>query len=209
MMQSDVYKTLSESDGVIDLVSTRIYPIELPRGAAVPAIVYSFSDITPVKSLDGESGLDAGIVEITCWAKSYMTAHLIAEAVRAAFKESGLGVMTDTLQDTRDEETHNYGVVINMNAWSEPNLGGGSSTIASYTAQKAFVGDGTTKEFALPKFRSGSLLVFFNGRLAKKGTESDPTAAYWEKSTCDGFVFRVAPKGGDYADEVLAFYEKA
>jgi len=208
MIQTDVYKTLSETEGVTDLVSTRIYPLELPRGTAVPAIVYVFSDITPVKSLDGESGLDSGVVEITCWAKSYMTAHLLAEAVRSAFKESGLGVMTDTMQDIRDEETRNYGVVINMSVWSQPNLGGGSSTLASYTAQRAFVGDGTTTEFTLSKFRSGSLLVFFNGRLAKKGLQTDATAAYWEKDTCDGFVFRTAPKGGGYADEILAFYEK-
>jgi len=207
MVQEDIFRLLSEDPGVISLVSDRIYPIELPQGSPVPAVVYT-ATLTPIRSLDGESGLDNGIVEVRCWAKTYMTAHLIANAVRVAFQDSGLGVMTDTMKDLQDPATRNYCVVMSMNVWSESNGGGGSMTLSAFTSQMAFVGDGTTTEFTLPKFRSGSLLVFFNGRLAKKGEQSDLTAAYWEKPTYDGFVFRVAPQGGAYADEILAFYEK-
>jgi hypothetical protein len=117
MIQADIYKILSEDSSVTDIVSSRIYPIEIPQGGSVPAIVY-VTDITPVKSLAGESGLDNGIVEITCWAKDYKTVHLLASAVRSAFIESGIGVVTGNMQDTIDEETRNYGVIINMSAWS-------------------------------------------------------------------------------------------
>jgi hypothetical protein len=118
MIQSDIYKLLSENAGITSLVSTRIYPIELPQGGAVPAIVYT-TNIVPVKSLDGESGLDNCFVEIVCWAENYLKAHLVAEAVRTAFESSGLGAMTDDMQDKRDEETRNYGVVMNTTVWSE------------------------------------------------------------------------------------------
>ena len=206
MIQIDVYTTLSESTVVTDIVSSRIYPGELPQKGIVPAIAYTVPDITPIRSLGGESGLDYATVEITCWAKSYLSAHLLAAAVRAAFAETGTGNVADDLQDTRDEETRNYGVIMSVRVWSESNVNR-SATMG----QAVFTGDGITTDFPLPsgeKFREGTLLVFFNGRLAKKGVEGDSTAAYWEKTTLDGFVFRTAPQGGDYADEILAFYEK-
>jgi len=118
MIQADIYKILSENQSVVALVSSRIYPVEIPQGGSVPAIVYVINDLTPIKSLDGESGLDNGTVEITCWAKDYKTAQSLASAVRSAFIASGIGVITGNMQDTIDEETRNYGVVINVSAWS-------------------------------------------------------------------------------------------
>ncbi len=209
MMQADIYTVLSNDPSIYNLCGTRIYPKRMLQGALVPAIVYTINDITPIKSLSGESGLDTGTVEITCWAKDYTTAHLLATAVRSAFVASGVAVLTGSLQDTEDEETRNYGVTMIMNAWANASVGITPQNLKNpitYMPQVPFVGDGTKTEFTLPKFRYGSVLVFFNGRLAKKGEESDVTAAYWEKSTLDGFVFRVAPKGGDYADELLAIY---
>jgi hypothetical protein len=209
MIQADVYKILSEDTSIAAIASTRIYPFELPQGIIVPAVVYVINDITPVKSLNGESGLDSGTVEIICWAKDYTAAHLLAIAVRSAFVASGISVLTDTMQDTRDEETRNYGVVMNMSVWSSSNVGATPQNLKDPIVsmkQALFTGNGITTEFSLPKFRSGSLLIFFNGRLAKKGLETDLTAAYWENLTRDGFVFRVAPKGGDFKDEILAFY---
>lgn len=119
MIQQDIFRILSEDVEIASYVGNRIYPIELPQGSSVPAIVYITNDMMPINSLDGESGLDSGLIEITCWAKTYMTAHLMAAAVRSAFQESGLGVTTDNLQDTQDEETRNYGVIMTMKAWSE------------------------------------------------------------------------------------------
>lgn len=209
MIQADVYEVLSEDSSIADIVSTRIYPIELPQGVKVPAIVYNVR-ITPVRSLNGESGLDNVSIEITCWAKDYTTAHLLASAVRAAFVAAGIAVLTGDMEDTRDEETRSCGVVMNMVAWSSAAVGATPQNLKNPIVswkQKGFIGDGTTTEFILPsKFRSEELIVFFNGRVAKKGLESDLTAAYWEKSTRDGFVFRVAPKGGNYPDELLAVY---
>jgi len=209
MIQADVYEVLSEDSAIAEIVSTRIYPIELPQGVAVPAIIYNVR-ITPVRSLNGESGLDNVSIEITCWAKDYTTAHLLAAAVRAAFVASGIAVLTGDMEDTRDEETRAVGVIMNMAAWSVAAVGTTPQNLKDPIVnwgQKEFTGDGITIEFILPsKFRAGGLLEIFNGRLAKKGLQSDSSAAYWEKSTRDGFVFRVAPKGGNYPDELLAVY---
>ena len=118
MIQADIYRVLSEDAGIAGIVSSRIYPVNLPKDAIVPAIVYTIEEIVPIKSLTGESGIDSGAIEISCWAKDYTTAHLLAAAVRAAFAEAGIGVMTGNMQDDKDEETRNYVVVMVMNTLS-------------------------------------------------------------------------------------------
>lgn len=209
MMQTDIFSVLSTAPAISAICGTKIYPQRIPQNIEAPAVVYTVNELTPVKSLSGESGLENGTIEIVCFAKDYTTAHLLASAVRSAFIASGISVLTWNMQDLEDEETHNFGVLLIMTAWSSASVGTTPQNLKNpigNMAQASFVGDDSTVEFPLPKFRSGSLLVFFNGRLSKKGEPSDLTAAYWEKSTLDGFVFRVAPKGGDYADELLAFY---
>lgn len=123
MIQEDIYQVLSEDQDIAAIVGAKIYPGEIPQGAAIPAVVYSV-EITPVKSLSGESGLDNGIAEITCWAKHYTDAYLLAQTVRAAFVASGIGFDTQSITETRDEETRAYGVVLTLSVWSVPNIGG-------------------------------------------------------------------------------------
>ncbi len=118
MIQADIYKALSENQNIIDIVSSRIYPVNLPKDAVVPAIVYTVDEITPIKSLTGESGIDSGNIEISCWAKDYTTAHLLASAVRSAIAAAGIGVLTENIQDDKDNETHNYAVVMTMSILS-------------------------------------------------------------------------------------------
>jgi len=52
-------------------------------------------------------------------------------------------------------------------------------------------------------FKSGSLLLFRNGALAKKGER------YNELPDCSGISFPTAPAGGDHEDEFVAYYAKA
>lgn len=118
MIQSDVFKVLSESVAVNAIVNSRIYPIKLPQGAPVPAIVYSIDDISPIVTLSGDSGIDNGTVEIVCWADDYSVAHELAAAVRSAFSESNIQITTSNMQDIEDENTRNFGVLMNMSVLS-------------------------------------------------------------------------------------------
>lgn len=204
MIQADIYGILLANEAVTNIVSTRIFPFELPQGSVKPAVVYMVNDIDPIKSLDGESGIDIAEVEINCWAKTYTAVVLLASAVRSAFTESEIGVLTESMQEIRDNETRNFGIVMTMSAWSEPNL-----NRSSIMEQTGFTGDGVTTEFPISQFRSDSLLLFKNGRLAKKGLETDSNGIYYEETTLDGIVFRTAPEGGENPDEFLAFYTKA
>lgn len=118
MMQADIYTVLSTSAAIAAICSDRIFPKRMPQNSPVPAIVYTLNEITPIKSLSGESGLDSGTVEIVCWSQDYAQAHSLASAVRAAFAASGIAAITGTLQDVEDKETRKFGVLMNLNAWS-------------------------------------------------------------------------------------------
>jgi hypothetical protein len=118
MIQTDVYVTLAGNEALAELVSGRIYPRRLPQSVIVPAVVYTINEITPVRSLAGESGLDNGTVEIICWAKEYSKAQFVANAVRAAFIASGFTILTGQMQDVEDPDTRNFGVLMRMSAWS-------------------------------------------------------------------------------------------
>ena len=116
MIQSDIFRILSEASEINSIVGNRIYPINLPCKEPVPAIVYTIESIDPLVTLNGEVGIDNGKIEIICWSKDYSQAHALAQAVRNAFSESGTFITTESMQDLQDEDTKTYGVVMNMNS---------------------------------------------------------------------------------------------
>jgi hypothetical protein len=157
--------------------------------------------------MSGDSGIDYSSVQISAWAKEYSKAHELAFAVRKALIESGLRVITESQNDDEDLETRSFSVISNFRICSALNIGSspaGSLNPVFEFGSYMFIGDGVSTEFSIPKFRSGSLIVFMNGRVAKKGIGGE----YVENSTNDGIVFNTAPVGGEYKDEMLAYYAK-
>jgi len=116
MIQADVFRIMSQSPAVSAIVGSRIYPVNLPQGAQVPAIVYTIEAIDPLVTLNGEVGIDNGSIEIICWSKDYSQSHAMAAAVREAFGGSGTFITTTGMQDFQDEDTRNFGVVMNMSS---------------------------------------------------------------------------------------------
>ncbi len=206
MIQAQIFNAISQSPDVISLAGTRIYPIRLPPEAVLPALVYQLPNTVPVNSLDGDSGIDLSAVEVVAWAKDYSIAHQLAYAARKALlEESGLRMVTESIVDGEDFNTHSYSVTSGYSIWSENNIGISAPSVLSpvYSfAQYEFVGDGATVDFTFPDtFRAGSLVMYINGIVVKKNM-------YVEKTNKNGVIFNTAPTGGDYQDELLAFYAK-
>lgn len=84
-----IYSILSQSAGVTDLVSSRIYPLVLPENTSLPAIVYERS-FTNVYTKDYRAGSES-VINITILAREYSDTIAISEAVEAA-----LGNYSDT-----------------------------------------------------------------------------------------------------------------
>jgi hypothetical protein len=208
VIQTLIFNAISASPDVIALAGSRIYPIRLPRDSELPAVVYRISSITPTTSMSGDSGIDNNSVEIVCWAKEYGVAHQLADAVRKALVgESGLRIITDSQDDEEDLETRSYAVNSRFSIWSAFNMGSSPEQMMDPIFEigtLAIDGDGETVEFAIPKFREDSLVLFINGRLGLKGVGGE----YVEKETRDGVVFFTPPAGEPYVDRMLAYFAR-
>jgi hypothetical protein len=73
---------LNATSGVTALVASRIYPMEIPQGAVMPAIAYQRISTFRPGSLRGPVGLADPRIQVDCWADTYAVAKAVAQAVR-------------------------------------------------------------------------------------------------------------------------------
>lgn len=74
---------LLTQSSVTDLVGTRIYPMQLPQNAQLPAIVYRRITTGHEETIDGsKGGLADARVQYDCYAVTHDQAHDVAEALR-------------------------------------------------------------------------------------------------------------------------------
>lgn len=118
MIEATIYATLKNDAGVTALVSSRIYPVVMPEGTALPAVVYQRISTNPVASLDGDSGLDLVRMQISSWGKSYSSAKVLAAAVRTSLVgANALKLRTESEQDDYDPETRLHRVISDFIVW--------------------------------------------------------------------------------------------
>jgi hypothetical protein len=68
--------------------------------------------------MSGDSGIDNASVVISVWAKEYLQAHSLANAVRKALILTGLRIISEGSVDNEDSMTRSYGVDLNFKIWS-------------------------------------------------------------------------------------------
>ena len=74
---------LVDNAAVAGVVSTRVFPHDVPQGQDLPAIVYVLDDTKPLAHLAGRGGVVADF-ELMCLADGYGTAKDLAEKTREA-----------------------------------------------------------------------------------------------------------------------------
>ena len=118
MIETAVVAALLADATVAGLVGEGIYPMAVPQGAPVPAIVYQRIFTGPLHTLVGDEGSDDVRLQLSCWAPSYAVAKALAAAARAALTAAAsLSLRTTGAIDYRDEETRHYGVILDVNLW--------------------------------------------------------------------------------------------
>lgn len=83
-VEAAIYDILSKASAVTAICGKRIYPIALPQGKSVPAVLFQQISSQDVVSTSGHDGLRTDRVQVTCWDDDPDGARTLAEAVRTA-----------------------------------------------------------------------------------------------------------------------------
>lgn len=70
------------------LVSGRIYPLIMPSGATLPAIIYTAISMRPQRSLGGPSLLYNTRMQLDAWAQSLASAKTLRDQIATAMDSS-------------------------------------------------------------------------------------------------------------------------
>lgn len=99
-----VAAALKASPELAAIAGDRVYPLMLPQGATLPAVVYLRLRSGPHHTLTGSAG-EAVTVKIACYALDYVQAKSLAAAVRAVMAAFPGGAALVTDQDVKEEGT--------------------------------------------------------------------------------------------------------
>lgn len=107
MIEEALYTRLSGFAGLTALVGTRVFPLKLPPGTALPAVSFQLIDAQRDR-LSGQDGADRGAqFQFDSWAGTYEAAKAVAVQVVAALDRwsgtvAGVVVTASFIDDERD-----------------------------------------------------------------------------------------------------------
>lgn len=61
----------------------RIYPMVIPQGVDLPAVLYQTISKSPVDTTDGPALLDEDVIQVTCYSFNYQQANQVMAIIRA------------------------------------------------------------------------------------------------------------------------------
>lgn len=106
-----VWVALLADASVAAVVSTRVYPLELPQDATLPAIVYSDLGGPRAHSLAGDSGIGRARVQVDMYAATLDAANALAVLVRTCIN-AAFGVECPEPQRIRETELDRYRLTV-------------------------------------------------------------------------------------------------
>lgn len=103
-----IYKILSTDAGVI-AVTNRIYPVNLPQGANLPAIVYQQISDPSYKDIAGVTNYGNTRMQLSIFSGTFSAAKDLAKKVRAALNNySGTVDATEVHRITVEDEIDDF-----------------------------------------------------------------------------------------------------
>ena len=115
--ESTLYAALSGWAGLTSLVSTRIYPDEVPLSVALPAVAWlrESTEFNPTIHGTITPGSTKALMDIACVAETRPSAEAVADQVVAACM-AGAHYVTDRSMQ-RDPDTNLYAVTLRVDVW--------------------------------------------------------------------------------------------
>lgn len=126
MIQETVYTLLTGDMAVAALVGDRVYPLVIPEqvyDAATkrPCIVYQRDGLDKSRTFCGTIGLQYSSFAFDCYARKYLDAQAVAEAVKSLFEDYQGGVIDDVLFENQfdglDPEPGLFRVRVTLGFW--------------------------------------------------------------------------------------------
>ncbi len=86
-METSLYSYLSTYAGLVSLVSTRIYPIDIPQDKTYPCVAYEMASSPRVHAMGSDPGLKYPRYNFYCWGSTPASARAVAAQVIAALQD--------------------------------------------------------------------------------------------------------------------------
>ncbi len=119
MNVEDAMRDLLVADVTVSgLVATRVYPMQMPQGATLPAITYQRVATTPHDDLELTQNHEWVRVQVDCWAANYAGAKALAVAVRAALQVTPVYAQLLMELDDHEPEEKLYRVIQDFRVWN-------------------------------------------------------------------------------------------
>lgn len=111
-VEQKLYEALKDWSPLVDLINDRLYPVNIPQGAKLPAAVYYRVSGVPYNHLGAGYGLTKVRIRFDAWAGSYDQARLVAETLAAGIAAAaGLDKLIENIgPDWGDEITYRTSV---------------------------------------------------------------------------------------------------
>lgn len=86
VIETALYTYLKGYAGLNALVSTRIYPREMPQSPTLPAVVHQDVSTEEVHAMGTDPGILSPTYQFACWAATAAGAKAVARQIRLAFR---------------------------------------------------------------------------------------------------------------------------
>lgn len=117
-LEASIFTALTGASGVSAIVGSRVYPLVIPQGAALPAVTYTRISGPLEMSLSGGAGLESVRVQIDAWATSYAAVKDLAAELRSAMlSATAFQVASVSDRDLFEDETSVFRVSTDFTVW--------------------------------------------------------------------------------------------
>lgn len=83
-IEEAIWSLLQNTSSITSLVSTRVYPVQMPQNPVYPALVYSLVSDRGLDWLSGDGGMQWPRFQFDCYARTYTQAKRLARTLRLA-----------------------------------------------------------------------------------------------------------------------------
>jgi len=128
----EALRTVGTADSTLTgLIGTRLYPMVIPRGAALPAVAYQRISTNRESAMaqTAGAGLPWARFQFSCYDSTYSGAKAVANALKAAYNEYGAVVSgvtieaihvdneSDIYSELLDKDESSYGILVDLIVW--------------------------------------------------------------------------------------------